>query len=294
MKTVIILAAATLVNASAGAAQKPASYDWTAVDQAMGRSGAPQPGGVRKYGFARSDLHVTVHGVAIRPPLALGSWVAFRPMGDGRAMVAGDLVLTEDEIGPVISRLQEGGVEQSALHNHLLAETPRVMYMHIMAHGDAVKLGQTIHGALSLTKTPLAPPSRVTTPLRLDMDTIAAARVLGHAGTVNNGVYQVSVPRREKIREGGMEVPPSMGVATGINIQPIDSAHAVATGDFVLLAGQVNPVIRALRANGIAVTALHSHMLGESPRLFFMHFWAEDSTAKVLAGLKAALTAAGQ
>lgn len=294
MKTVIILAAAALVNASAGAAQKPASYDWTAVDQAMGRSGAPQPGGVRKFGFARSDLHVTVHGVAIRPPLALGSWVAFRPMGDGRAMVTGDLVLTEDEIGPVISRLQEGGVEQSALHNHLLDETPRVMYMHIMAHGDAVKLGQTIHAALSLTRTPLAPPSRAITPLRLDMDTIAAARVLGHAGTVNNGVYQVSVPRREKIREGGMEVPPSMGVATGINIQPIDSTHAVATGDFVLLAGQVNPVIRALRANGIAVTALHSHMLGESPRLFFMHFWADDSTAKVLAGLKAALSAAGQ
>ncbi|HEX7018839.1 MAG TPA: DUF1259 domain-containing protein [Gemmatimonadaceae bacterium] len=294
MKTVIILAAAALVNASAGAAQKPASYDWTAVDRAMGRSGAPQPGGVRKFGFARSDLHVTVHGVAIRPPLALGSWVAFRPMGDGRAMVTGDLVLTEDEIDPVISRLQEGGVEQSALHNHLLAETPRVMYMHVMAHGDAVRLAQTVHAALLLTKTPLAPPSRVTTPLRLDMDTIAAARVLGHAGTVNNGVYQVSVPRREKIREGGIEVPPSMGVATGINIQPIDSTRAVATGDFVLLAGQVNPVIRALHANGITMTALHSHMLGESPRLFFMHFWADDSTAKVLAGLKAALSAAGQ
>lgn len=294
MKTAIVVAAAALVNTGAVAAQKPAPFNWAAVEQAMGRAGADQPGGVRKFGFPRSDLHVTVHGIAIRPPLALGSWVAMKPIGGGRAMVTGDLVLTEDEVNPVISRLQDGGVEQSALHNHLLDETPRVMYMHLMARGDAVKLAQTIHAALATTKTPLTPPSRVVTPLRLDMDTIAAARVLGHTGTVANGVYQVAVPRPEKIHEGGMEIPPSMGVATGINIQPTDATHAVATGDFVLLARQVNPVIRALRANGIAITAVHSHMLGESPRLFFMHFWAEDSTARVLTGLRAALDAAGQ
>lgn len=288
MKSMIIVAASILAASSAAPAQAP-SVDWPAVERAMGRAGTPQPGGVRKFGFARSDLHVTVHGIAIRPALALGSWIAMKPTSGGGVMLAGDLVLTQDEIAPVMSRLQQGGIEQSALHNHLLDESPRLMYMHVMGEGAAVKLAEAVHAALALTGTPLDVPSRMPAALPIAMDTAVAARVLGHSGHVNGGVFQVSVPRRERIRDDGMDVPASMGVATGINIQPTDSTHAVATGDFVLLANEVNPVIRALRAHGIAVTALHSHMLGERPRLYFMHFWAEDTTPSVLAGLRAAL-----
>jgi hypothetical protein len=265
------------------------SADWTAVDQALGRPGAAQAGGVMKYSFPRSDLQVTVGGVAIRPALALGSWVAFQNVARGHTMVMGDLVLTEDEVGAVMRALQQGGVEQSALHNHVLHESPRVMYMHIEAHGDAVKIAQTVRSALGQSRTPLAAPAAPSTAPTLDLDTAAVARALGIAGKVNGGVYQVSVPRRETIREGRTEIPPSMGVATAINFQPTGGGKAAITGDFVMRASEVNAVIRALQQGGIEVTALHSHMLDEEPRLFFMHFWANDDAVKLAQGLRGAL-----
>ena len=270
---------------------------WVQVQRMLGGRGAMQPGGVLKFGFPRSDLHVTAGGVAIKPALALGSWVAFRRAGasaSSPAMVMGDLVLTEDEVAPVMQALQQGGVEQTALHNHLLHESPHVMYMHIMAHGDAVKIATTIRAALSASATPMpqsatggtAPATPATA---LDLDTVSIARALRASGKVNGGVYQVSVPRTARITDQGVEIPPAMGVATGINFQPIGGGRAAITGDFVMTASEVNPVIRALREHGIAVTALHSHMLTESPRLFFMHFWADDDAVKLATGLGAAL-----
>jgi hypothetical protein len=265
------------------------SSDWSAVDQALGRKGAAQPGDVMKYSFPRSDLQVTAAGVAIRPALALGSWVAFKNVAGGHTMAMGDLVLVEDEVGPVMRALQDGGVEQSALHNHVLHESPRVMYMHIAAHGDAVKIAQTIRTALGQSRTPLGPPAAAAAASAIDLDTVAVARALGVTGKVNGGVYQVSVPRRETIREGRNEVPPSMGVATAINFQPTGSGRAAITGDFVMRASEVNNVIRALQQSGIEVTALHSHMFDEEPRLFFMHFWANDDAVKLAQGLRGAL-----
>src|SRR5439155_6457615 len=241
-----------------------------------------------KYSFPRSDLSVTVASTRLKPALALGSWVAFKRVGQGQAMAMGDLVLTDDEVPAMMSRLQQGGVEQTALHNHVLNELPHVMYMHIMARGDEARIAQTIHDALASSHTPLTAPA-AGAPATLDMDTLAVARTLGYAGKPNGGGYQVSVPRPERITDDGVDVPPSMGVATALNIQPTGSGRAGATGDFVLLAKEVNPVIRALRDHGIAVTALHSHLLGEAPRLLFMHFWADDELAKVAAGLRAAL-----
>jgi hypothetical protein len=203
-------------------------------------------------------------------------------------MALGDLVLTEDEVGPVMRALQQGGVEQTALHNHVLMEQPRVMYMHIMAHGEEVKIAQAIHAALGQSKTPMEAPA-ASAGGAIELDTAAVARALGVSGKVNGGVYQVSVPRREAVRDGGREVPPSMGVATAINFQPTGDGKAAITGDFVLAASEVNPVIRALQENGIEVTALHSHMLTEQPRLFFMHFWANDDATKLARGLRAGL-----
>jgi hypothetical protein len=283
---------ALAVLSSSTLCQQPSTPGaWASVEAALGRKGAMQPGNIIKFSFPRGDLSVNVGSVTLRPALALGGWVAFKNMGDGQALAMGDLVLKEDEVGAVMGALQAGGVEQTALHNHVLNETPRVMYMHILAHGDATRIAHSIHDALALTKTPLTPPSAPSAApaAAADIDTLAIARTLGIAGKSNGGVYQVGIPRSETIRENGMEVPPSMGVATSINFQPTGGGKAAITGDFVLRANEVNPVIRALRDNGIEVTALHSHMLTEEPRLFFMHFWANDDAVKLARGLRAAL-----
>jgi hypothetical protein len=265
------------------------SDDWSAVDRALGRAGAAQPGNVHKFSFPRSDLSVTVNGAPVRAGLALGSWIAFKRTANGQSMAMGDLVLTQDEVPKVMAKLQAGGVEQTAVHNHLLGETPRVMYMHIMGMGDPVKVATAIHDALALSATPMGPMTPGTTPMTLD--TVRVAGALGVAGKSSNGVYQIGVPRPETIREAGEEIPPSMGLATAINIQPTSNGRALATGDFVLLPAEVNPVLRALKANGIAVTALHSHLLTDQPHVLFMHFWADDDAMNVARGLRAALDA---
>jgi uncharacterized protein DUF1259 len=284
--------AAALTVAALGmpaAAQQQSAGSWRAVEAALGRKGAMQPGGVIKFGFPRSDLHVTVDGVALEPALALGGWVAFEAIGNGQSMAMGDLVLTEDEVGAVMGALQASGVEQTALHNHLLRESPRVMYMHVFARGDGVKIARAIHDALATSRTPLEPVPPPAAPSAVGLDTAAIAKALGVAGKLNGVVYQVGVPRSEKIMEMGREVPPSMGVASGINFQPTGEGTAAITGDLVLRASEVNPVIRALREHGIEVTAVHSHMLDEQPRLFFMHFWAKGDAERLAKGLRAAL-----
>jgi hypothetical protein len=205
-------------------------------------------------------------------------------------MAMGDLVLGEDEVGPVMAALQQGGVEQTALHNHVLHESPRVMYLHISADGDAAKIAQTIRTALGQSRTPLAAPAAPAPAAAIDLDTTAVARALGASGNVNGGVYQVNVPRTETILEDGNELPPAMGVATAINFQPTGGGKAAITGDFVMRGSEVNNVIRALQQGGIQVTALHSHMLTEEPRLFFMHFWANDDAVKLAGTLHDALS----
>jgi|SRR5215471_196595 len=264
---------------------------WKAVDDAMGRAGQDQPDGAHKYSMPRSDMKVTVDGVGIKAGLALGSWADFQKMGD-QAVVMGDLVLAENEVGPVMQELGDSGIEITALHNHLIRESPPVMYMHIHGHGDAAHLATAIHGALALTKTPsAAPPATAPQPenayLQIDQKQIDS--ILGRSGKDNNGIFQFSISRAEKITDSGMAVPNSMGVATSLNFQPTGGGKAAITGDFVLTAKEVNPVIKSLRQNGIAVTALHSHMLEEQPRLFFMHFWANDDATKLAKGLRAAL-----
>ena len=275
-------------------AEKPATSqaaagEWKPVEDAMGRSGQMQPGDVLKFAMPRKDLKVTVKGVNVKPGLALGSWAAFKRDGNG-AMVMGDLVLTDDEVEPVMMKLQQGGIEQTAVHNHLLHESPRVLYMHIVGHGDPAQMAKAIHDALALTKTPGPDKTQApAAPADLGFDQKQVEQALGHTGKVNGGILQVAVPRAEKIDDSGMEVPPSMGVATALNFQPTGGGKAAITGDFVLLGKEVNPVIKALRENGIEVTALHSHMLTEEPRLFFMHFWANDDAVKLAKGLRAAL-----
>jgi hypothetical protein len=282
------LALATMISSTTLAADP----EWMkAVGDALGKSGTAMPGGIYRVGLPRSDLKVTLDGVEIKPALALGSWLAFRKTGS-QGMVMGDLVLLTSEVTPVMTKLEQAGIEITALHNHLLRNEPFTMYMHVLGHGDPVQLATALHAALAESKTPLesagggyaAPASAA-----IDLDTATIDKALGHKGKVNGGVYQFSIPRAERIRDGGMDVPEAMGSANAINFQPTGAGKAAITGDFVLIAKEVNPVLKALRDNGIEVTAVHNHMLNDQPRLFFMHFWANGDVAKVTAGVKAAL-----
>jgi Domain of Unknown Function (DUF1259) len=271
------------------AAQAAEDVDWQKVDETLGRKPAVS-GDVHRYGFPRSDLTVTVDGVTIKPALALGGWVAFKP-AHGGVMVMGDLVLLESEISPVMAQMIASGLEITAVHNHLLRASPETFYMHILGHGDPVKLASAIHEALAESKTPLTAAAPANPPPAVDLDTAQLDQIIGVKGQANGGVYQFNVPRRDPITEGGMALTPvgPMGVATGINFQPTGAGKAAITGDFILTGEEVNPVITALRTNGIEVTALHSHMLNEQPRMFFMHFWANDDAIKLAKGLRAAL-----
>jgi hypothetical protein len=268
----------------------PPGASWTDVDQILGRPGTDAPGDVRRYGFPRSDLQVRIGDVAVEPPLALGSWLAFHaaPSGDG-VVAMGDLVLLGPEVKAVARELQSKGFEILAIHNHLIDETPRVLYLHFHGHGDASSLARILRGALEKTKTPLGAPGAPPSPTAEQQALLQRFQdALGRKGTMAGRVLQIGVPRAETIREKGMDVPPSMGMATAINVQAAGTGVA-STGDFVLVADEVNPVIAALHEHGIDVTALHSHMLREEPRLFFMHFWGVGEPERVAAGLKEAI-----
>jgi hypothetical protein len=286
MKAIVIATAALLSLAAVPA--RSADMDWSPVDQAFGKKGAPQAGEVYRVTFPRTDLQVTLDGVALKPGFALGTHIEFLPMGK-QAMVMGDLVLTEAEVNPVMMKLIEGGVEIAAIHNHLLRAQPNVMYMHIGGSGDAGKLAQTIRAALEQSKTPLAAPAAASAPPAIDFDTGAVDTAMGTKGNNNGGIYQFSVPRAEQITEQGMAIPPAMGTAIAINFQPLGQGKAAITGDFVLLAKEVNPVLQTLRGGGIDVTALHSHMLDDQPHMYFMHFWAQNDAVKLAKTLRAAL-----
>ena len=267
-----------------------AADDWQAqVGQGLGKTGVTAPGGIYRVGLPRTDLKVTLDGVELKPGFALGSWLAFEKMGD-QGMVMGDLVLTMDEVAPVTTKLAAGGIDVTALHNHLLRNQPFTMYMHVQGNGDPVKLATALHTALAETKTPLSSPAApATAPPPIGLDTASLDQTLGAKGTNNGGIYQFSIPRAEPIKDGNMDVPPPMGSANAINFQPTGGGKAAITGDFVLIAKEVNPVLKALREHGIEVTAIHNHMLDDQPHLFFMHFWANDDARKLAEGLKAAL-----
>jgi hypothetical protein len=241
--------------------------DWKAVEQALGKSGQLQAGDVFRIGMPRTDLSVTVKGVPEKAGFALGSYAAFKQVGD-QAMVMGDLVLLDQEVPAVMAGLFRGGLEVTAVHNHLNEMSPHVMYMHYGGHGDAVQLAKALRQALSASSTPLGSnsgPAATATGPTLDAKQIEQA--LGRTGRdIGGGVFQVTAPRAEAITEMGHPLLPAMGVTTVINFQPIADGKAAITGDFVLIDKEVN-----------------------AARLFYMHFWATDDAATLARGLKAAL-----
>jgi len=266
-----------------------AAPDWQAVEQALGKSGQLQDGDVFRIGMPRTDLSVTVKGVPVKAGFALGSYAAFKQLGD-HAMVMGDLVLLDQEVPGVMSGLFSGGLDVTAVHNHLNDVSPHVLYMHYEGHGDALQLAKALRQALSASATPLGVPASPAAAPASSLDTKEIERSLGRSGReAGAGVYQVTVPRAETITENGVPLLPAMGVVTVLNFQAVADGKAAITGDFVLVDKEVNAVARTLRQHGIDVTAIHNHGLFDTPRLFYMHFWAVDAPAKLAEGLKAAV-----
>jgi Domain of Unknown Function (DUF1259) len=285
----LIAVLGALVVLSAPEPTRASEPDWKAVEQALGKPGQLQPGDVFRIGMPRTDLSVTVKGVPVKAGFALGSYAAFKQVGD-RAMVMGDLVLLDQEVPAVMSGLFAGALEVSAVHNHVNEVSPHVMYMHYEGHGDAVQLARALRQALSASGTPLGSGASPATAPGPTLDTRQIEQALGRSGRdIGAGVFQVTVPRAESITAMGVPLLPAMGVTTVMNFQPTADGKAAITGDFVLIDKEVNPVARTLRQHGIDVTALHNHGLQDSPRLFYMHFWGTDDAAKLAQGLRAAL-----
>lgn len=261
-----------------------AQVDSVGLEKVFGKKGTVQ-GDVFKITYPRNDLKVTINDFAVAPGLALTSWIAFMTMGS-QTMMMGDLVMQDDEVAKVINKLVSLQLDITAIHNHLVNEKPAVKYLHFSGSGDAVSLAEKIKSVLALTGTPMMPPPPPSTTIQIDWSGVEG--VLGNKGKHNGKLLQYSFPRNEKLTENGMEMPPAIGMATAINFQ-MEGNKAGITGDFVLLPEEVNPVVKALTENGIAVTAIHNHMLFDNPRLFMLHFWAVDEPSKLAAGLKAAL-----
>lgn len=260
---------------------------WQPVEQAIGKNGTISPDGILKVGFTRTDLNVTIGDVRLNPAMALDSWVAFQRMGDG-AMVMGDLVLTEGEIGPVLDKLVRSDMNVTAIHNTLIGETPHVLDLHIEGQGDPVKMAETIHDALLLSGTPFNELGY--TPQKYyEIDQAQLDRIMGYDSAFADGIYDYQIPRKERIMNGGMEIPASLDVATSLKFQPLSGENAAVTGDFTLTASEVGPVVRSLNENSIQVTAIHTHMLTENPRLFYLHFWCTGNAYELAKGLHAAV-----
>lgn len=262
--------------------------DWKRVAETLGRTGTLTDGSVYRVGLPRTDLKVTSHGVTVRPGLALGGYAAFARFQDG-TMLMGDLVVTEAELAKVTNALQAAGLEQTALHKHLLEQSPPVWWTHIHGMGDEVTLARGLKSALAATGIPPAKPSGRQPPVALDTRGIDAA--LGRHGTADGGIYKFSIARREQIEASDHVLTPPMGITTGINFQPLGHNRAAINGDFVLRAKEIQKVIQALRRGNIDIVELHNHTLDEQPRLFYMHFWATGDGLALAKGLRPALDA---
>jgi hypothetical protein len=285
---ILLLSLARVSMAQAAGDQKPG--EWKAVEDVFGFPPANLPGGVARFNMPRKDLHVTLGGVEVKPGLALGAWAAFHRVGENDAMIMGDLVLTEDEVAPVMKTLHEGGVEVTALHNHLVGETPKIIYIHMGGHGDPVKLARAIKQAVGRTKSPFpqASPAKESA-ADLGFDVAAVDNIMGRQGSVSGGVLHYIVPRAEKLTEEGMDTPPSMGAGTVINFQPTGNGRAAIAGDFAMTGKEVGRVMKVLQDSGIEPAALHNHALDDLPRLFYLHFWANDDAVKLAKGLRSAI-----
>ena len=266
--------------------------DWKPVADALGRTGKLGDNNTAyRVALVRNDLQVTTDGVAIKPGLSLGGYAAFARYDNNETLLMGDLVVTEAELPKVTDALQSHGIAQTALHKHLLEQTPPVWWTHVHGMGDAVQLAQALKAALDATSIgPAAPPPAQQPPV--DIDTAGVEQALGRKGTPDSGLFKYSIARKDTIVEDAHVLPAaSLNLTTVINFQPVGGGRAAINGDFILIAPEVQKVIQALRAGNIRIVELHNHGLTEQPRLFYMHYWAVDDAVTLAKTLRPALDA---
>ncbi|MEU3186840.1 DUF1259 domain-containing protein [Streptomyces sp. NPDC006923] len=264
--------------------------DWKGVAKALGRPGNMMRDTAYHTGFPREDLRVVSYGITVTPGLALGSHVAFVRYDDGSTMVMGDLVVAESELQQVTDTLQARGIEQTAIHKHLLAQAPDIWWTHVHAHGrDPVAVARGLRAALDRTGTP--PARKPGPPKAVDLDTEGIDAALGIKGYRDDNVYKCVFVRRETITDGGMVLPAGVGSSTAFNFQPLGGGRAAISGDFAMVADEVQEVLTALRQGGISLVELHNHGLTDEPRLFFTHFWAVDDAVALARALRPAVNA---
>ena len=284
-----VLLGLTLLASPAFAQRDVQRLNTEGIATAIGKQGE-LTGEMYKVSFPRSDVTVKAGGVVIKPALALMGWAAFIKSGNS-AVTYGDLVVLEDEVNPVIRKLEERGLELSALHNHLLHETPRIMYIHFVGRGDEVELAKGVREALALTKSPLG--ATASAPETKPEIATEIERIIGYQGSMGGDVFHITVPRNDiHVAAMGTMVPGSMGMNTPFNFQ-LDGKNAAINGDFMLRPSELNPVIKVLQANGIEVASIHNHLLDNEPQLVFMHFWAYGEAVELAKGLRAALDRTG-
>jgi hypothetical protein len=286
---------ATTSQATPAGQQNPVTTtdsDWKPVVDVLGRSGKLGDNNTAyRVALPRNDLHVTSYGVAIKPGLSLGGYAAFARYANNETLLMGDLVVTEAEVPKVTDALQSHGIAQTALHKHLLEQSPPVWWTHIHAMGDVTQLAQGLKAALDATSIgPATPPPAQQPPV--DIDVAGVQQALGRNGAPDGGLLKYSIPRKDAIVEDGHVLPASsLNLTTVINFQPVGAGRAAINGDFILTDPEVQKVIQALRAGNIAIVELHNHGLTEQPRLFYMHFWAVDDAVALAKALRPALDA---
>jgi hypothetical protein len=286
-----LLVAVFTQTASVGAADSPlgGSAVWDSVARVL-QTPNVFAGGYHRFNLPRRDITLHLKDVTVAPELALGAWAGFSDDPE-HGMLMGDLVLTSTELSPVLSELARRRIAVTAIHNHLVGEEPKLVYVHIHAMGAPLELAKRLDGVLALTATPRPVAAAPATPLTID--TTAVFRGLGRSGKARGSVAQLSymlVP--DKVTMAGMTVTPALGYGSPVNIQMVAADRAVATGDFAITGAKVAPLLQALAGHGITATALHTHMIGESPTVYFVHFWADGTLSDVTRGLKAAVDAA--
>ncbi len=282
------------LSSAAFAQEMPAEYK--GVLDTLGRQGDFKDA-VLKVNIPRSDLKVSVNGVATPTPFGFGGWVALTKGTGGMEVLMGDLVLTQEEVNPVMSALLEQGLDVTALHNHFFWDSPRMFYMHVHGHGAAADLAKRLKPAIDLIGKTAAKPDTTTAASSAvtagTMDTAKLAAVIGAAGEQNGQVFKITLPRPDlKLTEMGAAINARMGLNTWAAFYGSDAA-AVVAGDVAMVASEVTPVLKALRSNGMDVVAIHHHMTGTEPTVIFLHYWGQGPAEKLAAGVRAAINQIG-